>query len=344
MMDSPLPNGPVAVVGAGAWGTALAIHLGRDLPVRLWARAEDQPSRLAELRENPDFLPGFSFPEHLSVHGDLAEAFDGARMALLTVPTQFLRGFLDRYRHLTWPPGALVLAMKGIETQSLKLPSDLLGEVMGVAAFRRVVALSGPSFALEVARGEPTAVVAAGIDETLAREVQRILSRRNLRLYTSPDVIGVQIGGAMKNVVALAAGIADGLGFGFNAGAALITRALAEITRLGVLLGARRDTFQGLAGLGDLVLTCTGTLSRNRQVGRLLGKGESLAAILAGLHSVAEGVETTRAAHSLALREGVDMPIVAQVYAILFQGRAPRAALEELLARPLKAEPERDSR
>lgn len=342
-MSGPSEVRPVAVLGAGAWGTALAVHLGHERPVRLWARPEDEPEKLADCRENRTYLPGVPFSTGLSVRSGVDEALEGAGMVLLALPTQFLRAFLASRRGRNWPEGPVVLAMKGVETDTLCLPAEILSQEAGEAGMERAVVLSGPSFAAEVARGEPTAVVAAG-PQTAGKAVQQVFSHRNLRVYTSPDLVGVQIGGGLKNVVALAAGILDGLGFGSNAMAALLTRALAEMTRLGVKMGARRETFQGLAGLGDLVLTCTGGLSRNRQAGQRLGRGEALASILAGRPTVVEGIETTRAARALALREGVEMPIVAQVHAVLFEGRAPGAAVEELLARPLRSEPEGENR
>ncbi len=329
-----------AVLGAGSWGTALAIHLGLRGPVTLWARDEDDPGRIAEQRENRRYLPGVALTSGVSVTASVPDALDGAGVIVLAVPTQFVRGFLERQRAAGSWDAPLAIAAKGIEVGTLALPSAIAGEVLGPGALRRAVAFSGPSFAREVVAGEPTAVVAACADGAQAEAVQRLFSHDNLRVYTSPDAIGVQLAGALKNVVAIAAGVLDGLNHGSNALAALITRGNAEISRLGAALGARRDTFMGLAGMGDLVLTCTGHLSRNRLLGRELARGRSLAEIVGGMNMVAEGVETTRAAAMLARREGVEMPIVDQVHAILFEGMDPRRALAALLARPLKAETE----
>ena len=333
-------SGKAAVLGAGSWGTALAVHLGRRGPVALWARAEDEPARIAEHGENRRYLPGVPLSPGVSVTAEVGRALDGAAVVVLAVPTQFVRGFLDRHRAAgSWLP-PIAIAAKGIEVGTLALPSAIVGQVFGADAEARSVAFSGPSFAREVVAGEPTAVVAACADAAQAERVQHLFSHDNLRVYTSPDAVGVQLAGALKNVVAIAAGVLDGLNHGSNALAALITRGNAEISRLGVALGARRDTFMGLAGMGDLVLTCTGHLSRNRLLGRELARGRSLAEIVGGMNMVAEGVETTRAAAVLARATGVEMPIVDQVHAILFEGMEPRRALAALLARPLKAETE----
>ncbi|RMG43801.1 MAG: NAD(P)-dependent glycerol-3-phosphate dehydrogenase, partial [Acidobacteria bacterium] len=291
-------------------------------------------------RTNESYLPGVVLPPAVTVSADLAEVVRGAAMTVLAVPTQRLRGLLETHREAPWPSAPIAIACKGIEVGTRALPSRIVEETLGEAAGGRVVVLSGPSFAAELAAGEPTAVVAASADREAAGAVQRRLSLRNLRVYTSSDPLGVQLAAALKNVVAIAAGIADGLGHGSNTAAALITRSLAEIARLGVALGARRETFAGLAGVGDLVLTCTGGLSRNRHVGRELGRGRSLADVLGEMQMVAEGVETSRAARELAAEAGVEMPIVEQVHAVLFRGKAPADALRELLSRPLKAEDE----
>ncbi len=248
-----------AVLGAGSWGTALAVHLGRRGPVALWARAADDPERIAEHGENRRYLPGVPLSPGVTVTGEVARALDGAGVVVLAVPTQFVRGFLAEHRAAgSWQP-PIAIAAKGIEVGTLALPSAIVGQVLGEDAAARSVAFSGPSFAREVVAGEPTAVVAACADARQAERVQQLFSHDNLRVYTSPDAVGVQLAGALKNVVAIAAGVLDGLGNGSNALAALITRGNAEISRLGVAMGARRDTFMGLAGMGDLVLTCTGT-------------------------------------------------------------------------------------
>jgi glycerol-3-phosphate dehydrogenase (NAD(P)+) len=327
----------VAIVGGGAWGTALAISLGRrGDAVRLWMYEDDLVRRMLERRDNPVFLPGIQVPETVLPTTDLAAAVDSAAIVVFVVPTPFARGVYERLEpHLAADP-IVVIATKGIEEDTLLLPTEVAAECLGGAV--RTTAMSGPSFADEVARGVPTAVVVAARDAALARGVQERLACEGLRLYTNTDPVGVQIAAALKNVVAIAAGIADGLGFGHNTVAALITRGLAEIRRLGVARGASPETFSGLASLGDLVLTCTGSLSRNRQVGQALGRGERLADIVARTPHVAEGVRTARSARSLALRAGVEMPIVEEVYCILYEDRAPREAVTRLMSRPLAAE------
>ena len=327
-----------AVLGAGSWGTALALHLARTgTATRLWARDAVAAERLQRERENRDYLPGYRFPEGLRVTGRLDEALDGAGLVLFVVPAQWSRTV---YRDAA--PGLeaadLVIASKGIEQESLLLLSEVLGQSAGEAAGRRTAILSGPSFAAEVARGDPTAVVLGATDSQVAERVQAVLSQANLRVYRNADRVGVELAGALKNVVAIATGIAEGLGFGSNTRAALITRGMAEMSRLGTRLGGRPATFAGLAGAGDLILTCTGALSRNRSVGLEIGRGRRLDDVLAGMRMVAEGVATTRAAVALARRSGVDMPIAEQVHSVLFEGRDARDAVTGFLARPLKEE------
>jgi len=329
-----------AVLGAGSWGTALAVHLAARHAVRLWARREAFAEELEARRENPAYLPGIPFPAGLRTTADPREALADAELVVLAVPTQALRGVLEALGPGAFPAGAdLVLACKGIEVGTLALPDRIVAETIGGGVAERTVALTGPSFARELAEGQPTAVVAAGPGEA-ARRVQEACAGRNLRVYRSEDRLGAELCGALKNVVAIAAGVAVGLGFGSNTMAALVTRALAEIARLGTAMGARRETFMGLAGLGDLVLTCTGNLSRNRRVGVALGRGRKLRDVLAEMREVAEGVETTRAAVLLAREHRVEMPIAVEVHGILFEDKDPRRALADLLARPLRAEPE----
>jgi len=327
-----------AVLGAGSWGTALAIHLARaGVHAILWARRPEVAAAIGAARENPAYLPGCRLPDDLSVTGDLSTALGDRGLVVFAAPAQATRAlFGSAASHLA--AGAdLVLAAKGLEQESgLRLTEVLAAEIPARAA--GVAVLSGPSFAAEVAKGDPTAVVVASRDAAVARRVQAALSHRNLRLYTNADTIGVELCGALKNVMAIATGIAEGLGLGTNTRAALITRGLAEITRLGVALGGQPSTFSGLAGTGDLVLTCTGGLSRNRAVGIEIGRGRVLADVLAGMSMVAEGVPTTRAAAALAGRLGIEMPIVTKVEQVLFGGRAPRDAVDDLLARPLKEE------
>jgi len=327
-----------AVLGAGSWGTALAIHLARaGVPASLWARRPGAAAAIGAARENAAYLPGCRLPEGVMVSGDLAAALAGRDLVIFAGPAQATRVlFAAAAPHLA--AGAdLVLASKGLEQESgLRLSEVLAAEIPAHAA--GAVVLSGPSFAAEVVRGDPTAVVVASRDAAAGRRVQAALSHRNLRLYTNADIVGVELCGALKNVVAIATGIVEGLGLGTNTRAALITRGLAEITRLGVALGGQPSTFSGLAGTGDLVLTCTGGLSRNRALGIDIGRGRALDDVLAGMSMVAEGVPTTRAAVTLAGRLGIEMPIAAKVEQVLFGGRAPRDAVNDLLARPLKEE------
>jgi len=328
---------PVAIVGGGAWGTALGVNLSRrGVPVRLWMHEADLVSRMIERRDNPVFLPGIEIPPLVAPTHDVATAVSAASLVVVAVPTPFARALYGRVRTSVAAGVPVVVATKGIEEDSLLLPTEVAASCL--PADTPIAALSGPSFAEEVARGVPTAVVIAARDATLAKTIQDRLAGESLRLYTNTDVVGVQIAAALKNVVAIAAGIADGLGFGHNTVAALITRGLAEIRRLGVARGAVPETFSGLASLGDLVLTCTGGLSRNRQVGQALGRGERLADILARMSHVAEGVRTARSARDLAVRAGVEMPIVEEVCRILYDEGPPREAVRRLMTRPLGAE------
>ena len=333
--------GRLAIVGAGAWGTALAVQAVRaGLAPRLWVF---EPELLAILRasaENAWYLPGVRLPDAVEPHGDLAAVVGGAETVVIVVPSHVFRGVAKAMApHLE--PGACVLsAAKGLEEGRLARMSEILAEVLPPAQGRRVAALSGPTFAQEVAHGRPTAAVLASADAELARSLQKALATPTFRLYTQGDVTGVELGGALKNVMAIATGIADGLELGYNARAALLTRGLAEITRLGVALGARPRTLAGLAGLGDLILTCTGELSRNRRLGVALARGESLAEWQAGTRSVAEGVRTAQAGLALARRAGVSAPVIEEVSAVLFDQKAPREALLALLSRTARPEEE----
>jgi glycerol-3-phosphate dehydrogenase (NAD(P)+) len=322
------------VVGGGAWGTALASQCARaGLPVRFWVLEPDVAQAVNERRENPVYLPGATLPDGLRATTRLDQAVADAETVLVVVPSEYCRGIYRQINHLA-PAGAiLVSATKGLEVDTLLRMSQVAA---AEAPGHPVAALSGPSFALEVARALPTAVVVASEDHSVAEAVQKPLSTRSFRVYSSEDVAGVELAGALKNVIAIAAGIVDGLGYGHNTEAALITRGLAEIGRLAVAEGARPDTLAGLAGLGDLVLTCTGGLSRNRTVGTRLGQGQTLAQASAGMHP--EGVRTTLAACSLAERRGIEMPIARQMKAVLYEGKHPRAAVDELMLRSLKRE------
>jgi len=324
----------VAVLGGGAWGTALASHCSRlGLPVRLWAREAEVVQAVNERRENPAYLPDVELAPGVRAFAAMEEALAGAEIALVVVPSEHCRGVYRQLRPIMPAATLLVSATKGLEIDTLRRMTEVAAEE---TPGHHVVALSGPSFALEVARALPTAVVAASREPAAAESVQRALSSRTFRVYSSEDVVGVELGGSLKNVIAIAAGIVDGLGYGHNTVAALVTRGLAEMSRLAVTLGARPETLAGLAGLGDLVLTCTGALSRNRRVGHGLGRGLSLAEASRGI--VAEGVRTTLAACALAQRAGVEMPIARQMKAVLHEGKPPRDALDELMLRSLKRE------
>jgi glycerol-3-phosphate dehydrogenase (NAD(P)+) len=329
----------VAVLGAGAWGTALAKVLADKLfPTMLWAHDAAHAAAVNEARTNARYLPGFALPPSLRATADLGEALDGAELVVVVVPTHALRGVIREARPLI-PPGALLCsASKGIENDSLMLMSEVLEAELGHEHVHRFTYLSGPSFAKETAAGMPTAVVVAGTSEKETHAVQHAFAGERFRVYWSDDVAGVEIGGALKNVVAIAAGIVDGIGFGHNSRAALITRGLAEISRIAVRKGANPLTLAGLSGMGDLVLTCTGELSRNRTVGFEMGRGKTLADVLAHLGHVAEGVKTTKSAYDLARKMDVDMPIVNDVYRVLYEGKPPRQAVVDLMTRGLKKE------
>lgn len=326
------------VVGAGAWGTALADLLARNgQAVTLWALEPDVVDSINTRHENTRFLAGAKLHEAVRATGDLEEAVRGAPLVVFVTPSHVLRGIAQRAGESAEARATIVVASKGIERETLALMTEVVSDEMPE---RPVVGLSGPSFAREVVERQPTAVVAASRDAHASARVQQALSSDAFRVYTHHDVIGVELGGSLKNVMAIATGMAEGLGLGYNPRAALITRGLAEMTRLGVALGADPLTFAGLAGIGDLVLTCTGALSRNRQVGLEIGQGKRLDESLAARETVAEGVYTTQSAHALASRKEIEMPIVAAVYRILFEGRDPRRAIGELMTRELRAEPE----
>jgi glycerol-3-phosphate dehydrogenase (NAD(P)+) len=336
----------IGVLGAGSWGTALAVHLGGvgGHSVKIWARHPHLARRLAAERENRDYLPGVEIPSGVEPTADMA-ALAGSEVLLVVVPSHGFRAALRQF--LATPPDGgpgqplvLVSAAKGIEADTLARMSQVAAEETAAAGRPlRFAALAGPSFAAELARNVPSAVVIASADAALATEIRQALSTPTMRLYSSPDVVGVELGGATKNVIAIAAGTVSGLGLGHNTLAALITRGLHEITRLGVACGGQPRTFAGLAGLGDLVLTCTGALSRNRRAGMDLAAGMTLAAITGG-PMVAEGIRNSQAIARLAARHGVEMPITEQMVAVLYQGKDPRRAVEELMTRGLKAEAE----
>lgn len=332
----------IAIIGAGAWGTALAIVLGRKgtHTVRLWAHEREVCEGIAKERINQHFLPGFRLPEPIEPATDLTRAIEGAEMIVSVMPSQHCRELFERMAPSLRPETLFVSCTKGLEDRTLLRMTEVIADVLRSGKFSpQVGALSGPTFAKEVARGDPTAVTMASTDADLARAVQQAFNDSRFRVYTNDDVTGVELGGALKNIIAIAAGICDGLGLGHNSRAALITRGLAEVVRLVVACGGRLETMAGLAGLGDLVLTCTGDLSRNRSVGVELGKGRKLPDIIAGMHgAVAEGVFTTKAAVGLARKKGVEMPITEQMCAILEDGKSPHQAIEELMTRAAKSE------
>jgi glycerol-3-phosphate dehydrogenase (NAD(P)+) len=326
-----------AVLGAGSWGTALAVHLaGIGHDVTLWARDAALVDEMASRRANPTYLPDVTFPDTVRPTADLARALAGADHVIVAVPSHGLRAVVRSAAALLPPGAVLVSATKGIEPESLQRMSGVVCEETG--GRHPVVVLSGPSFASEVARGRPTALVAASQDAAAVKAVQDRFRGPVFRLYASDDVAGVEIGAALKNVIAIAAGVSEAMGLGHNALAALITRGLAEISRLACALGGRRETLAGLSGLGDLVLTCTGELSRNRHVGAELGRGRALSDILAGMRMVAEGVRTTEAALALGRRHGVELPIASQMGAVLAGQCTPREAVGNLMLRPQRGE------
>jgi len=329
----------IGVIGGGSWGTALADVLARNgHDTTLWIYEQDLAVEMAEKRVNTLYLPGFTLHPALNCTSTLSEALADRTMILLVTPVQVMRTVLSQAAALIAPDTVIVNASKGIELKTLHTVSRICSEMLGEDSLNRYVALSGPTFAREVAAGLPSLIVAASRDERCARRVQNVFSNPTFRAYTNSDVIGVELGGAVKNVIAIAAGICDGLGFGHNARAALITRGLAEMNRLGLAMGAEPGTFAGLAGMGDLVLTCTGDLSRNRTVGFKLGQGMQLSEILAEMRMVAEGVKTAESVYQLACRLGVEMPIVEKAYQILHENKPAREAVSELMARDLKSE------
>ncbi len=327
----------VAVVGAGSWGTALANLLATNgHKVLLWSRGDEVATLVNSKHENSVYLPGIRLHDALRATTDLTEAVTDAETVVMVVPSHAMRETARHAARSLAANAVVVSASKGIEDESCKTMFDVIAEAVGDPT--RIGVLSGPSFAAEVAAGQPTVVVAAAKEQALAERVQADFASLTLRVYSSTDVIGVEIGGVVKNIMAIATGVCDGLGFGHNARAATITRGLAEITRLAVSMGARQETLAGLSGVGDLVLTCTGDLSRNRQLGLRIGRGEKIADILAGMRMVAEGVRNTRAVRTLAQRQGVELPIVDVTYSVLYEDLPPEQALARLFGRSLKPE------
>ena len=329
----------VAVVGAGSWGTALSALLsdkGHD--VCLWAFEPHVAEQITQSRENVSYLSGVKLPENLRSTADLAKALQGAEVVVSVSPAQVVGPVMEEAAPHIEEDALVVSASKGVETTTLRRMDEVMSEILSTAQMDGFTVLSGPSFALEVARKIPTAVVAASDNADAALAVQDLFQTKHFRVYTGSDVIGVELGGALKNVIALGAGVAAGLGCGHNTTAALVTRGLAEMRRLGVAMGAHASTFSGLAGMGDLFLTCTGTLSRNRTVGYRLGQGEALDTILGEMSAVAEGVATAHAVHDLAARYGVEMPIAEEVFGILTLGTDPEQAVKNLMEREPKPE------
>ncbi|MCH9680036.1 MAG: NAD(P)-dependent glycerol-3-phosphate dehydrogenase [Deltaproteobacteria bacterium] len=334
----------VTVLGAGSWGTALALHAARrGRPTTLWTRRADHHAAMTEQRRNTRYLTDFDFPQQLTTTDDLGQALDGAHMVICGVPSHGMRAMMGQVAafyaaHPEAAPPMYLIAAKGIEVDSLANMHQVLTQELPVAHRERIAALGGPSFAAEVAKGLPTTVVVGSEHEGVQLSIQQLLSGDGVRAYVTDDILGVELGGAFKNVIAMAAGIGDGAGLGDNARAGIITRGLAEISRLAIALGALPATLAGLAGLGDLVLTCCGGLSRNRRVGIALGQGKKLDQILEEMGMVAEGVKNTKSARRLAQQQGVEMPLVAMMYAILYEEMAVPDAVNALMGRALRAE------
>jgi glycerol-3-phosphate dehydrogenase (NAD(P)+) len=326
-----------AILGDGAWGTAIALHLARapDHRVTLWSARADNGRLLQARRENVRLLPGVLIPAAVELTLDIQQASAGADLLIAAIPTVYLRATLQAVVPAVRDDQPVLSLAKGLENATFLRPTEILRDVLGV---HRLAVLSGPSHAEEVSRGLPTTLVAASTDQDLARWLQQCFSTERFRVYTNADVVGVELGGALKNIVGIAAGISDGLGFGDNAKAALLTRGLVEMTRFGVALGAEYQTFFGLAGLGDLITTCVSRHGRNRHVGERLAAGEPLADILSSMRMVAEGVYTTRSVHDKAAKMGIAMPITTEVYRVLYEGKDPRAAVNDLMVREPKSE------
>jgi glycerol-3-phosphate dehydrogenase (NAD(P)+) len=339
MSEAAGPDSPIAIIGAGSWGTALAISLvstGRK--TRLWARTEDAASQMRELRHNPTYLPDAILPQELTITSDLASAVRGAKIVVFAVPSQSVRGVAQKLQALIEPDAIVISVAKGIENGTLMTTTQVLHDVLTDIPEENIGVLYGPSHAEEVAAGVPTAVVASARCLRTAEIIQCVFGAPRLRVYVNQDLMGVEIAGSVKNVMAIATGIVEGVGFGDNARAALITRGLAEIKRLGAAMGADPMTFSGLAGIGDLVVTCTSKLSRNRYLGEQVGRGKSVAEIESEMNMVAEGVRTTESVCILARQYNVEMPITEAVHSILFENKPAVQAIEDLMAREAKRE------
>lgn len=339
MTTEKLHHPSITVLGAGGWGTTLALLLdGKEYSVRLWEFREDAAERLRRDRENVEFLPGVPIPESILIHHEAAVCLDSADFVVLAIPSQFVRSALEKEAIHIPPQAIIVNAAKGIEEESLKRSSEVVEDMIPGVLPHRYSALSGPSHAEEVSQGIPTSVVAASPSLETAKKVQELFFTPHFRVYASQDLVGVELGAALKNIIAIATGISDGLEFGDNTKGALLTRGLAEIARLGVKLGGQPRTFAGLSGMGDLITTCMSRHSRNRYVGEQIGKGKTLAEVERSMTMIAEGVRTTRSAYHLSHREGVPMPITEATYFVLFEGKDPHKTVIELMTRELKVE------
>jgi len=331
-------NKNICIIGDGGWGTTLAILLcKKGFGVSLWGAFPEYIKLLKSKRENIKFLPGVKIPKEIKLTPSLEEALDKRDIVILAVPSQYMRGVLEMLKMHNLQGKSFTSVTKGIETKSLKRMSEVVEEVLG---FGKLAALSGPTIALEVANGVPTTAVIASEDRILARDLQDVFMTDRFRVYTVGDMAGVELGGSLKNIIAIAAGVCDGLGYGANAKAALLTRGLVEIVRLGAAMGAKRETFYGLSGLGDLTTTCISQYSRNRWLGEEIGKGKKLQDILKGTDMVVEGVATTESAHALAKKHNVEMPITGEVYKVLYENKDPKAAVHDLMTRSPKTEGE----
>jgi len=327
------------VIGGGTWGSAFALHLGsKNIQTNLWILEDEVYEQTLRYKENKTFLPGTVFPAAVSFFNKIEAALQGIDIVFIAVPSKFCRSIYEQMAPFLSAETILVSLTKGIEEDSLLRMSQVMEEVFSPCFSPNIAVLSGPSFAREVAESHPTAVVVASKDSSLSKTIQHYISNLSFRAYTSEDIIGIEISGALKNVIAIASGILEGLQFGANSMAALVTRGLAEMTRLGTRMGAKHETFAGLAGVGDLVLTCTGRLSRNRYVGYELGKGRQLKEIVSGMKMIAEGITTTLSGWQLAQKNKIDMPICEQIFHILYEGKDPRFALQNLMSRKLREE------
>lgn len=332
-------NKSIAIIGGGGWGTALSVAMARaHKSVKLWIFEPDVVETITNERNNPVYLPGITIPHQILPSNSFEEVLSEAQIVISAIPSHVCRDVYSQMLPYLTSEMVFVTATKGIENETLMRMSEVIYDVISPKFSPRIVAISGPTFALEVAKGEPTALVIAGPDDGLRRDLQRELSAPHFRLYTNPDIIGVEIGASVKNIIAIAAGVVSGLNLGHNPTAALITRGLVEIMRLAEACGGRRETLAGLAGLGDLVLTCTGYLSRNRQVGKALGEGKKLEEIVSNMRMVAEGIKTSKSTIELARMRGVEMPIAQQIYAVIYERKHPQAAINELMDRELKPE------